>query len=102
MTRKLRKSHLILVAVLVAAGVAAMLKAYGRGAPEPDVGKAAPAQAATLTVSVERVHPEAVTSSISATGTVAGAGFLNDGNLVRVAAGEATAADAASAAEQTR
>ncbi|TPI35680.1 efflux RND transporter periplasmic adaptor subunit [Mesorhizobium sp. B3-1-9] len=71
MTRKLRKSHLLLVAILVAAAVAAMLKAYGRGAPEPDVGKAAPAQAATLTVSVERVHPEAVTSSVSATGTVA-------------------------------
>ncbi|TPI27859.1 efflux RND transporter periplasmic adaptor subunit [Mesorhizobium sp. B3-1-6] len=71
MTRKLRKSHLLLVAILVAAAVAAMLKAYGRGAPEPDVGKAAPAQAATLTVSAERVHPEAVTSSVSATGTVA-------------------------------
>ncbi|TPJ34404.1 hypothetical protein [Mesorhizobium sp. B2-8-3] len=104
MTRKLRKSHLLLVAILVAAAVAAMLKAYGRGAPEPDVGKAAPAQAATLTVSAERVHPKAVTSSISATGTVAGTGtgFLSDGNLVRVAAGQATAADAASAAEQTR
>ncbi|TPK97980.1 MULTISPECIES: efflux RND transporter periplasmic adaptor subunit [unclassified Mesorhizobium] len=71
MTRKLRKSHLLLVAVLVAAGVAAMLKAYGRAAPEPDVGKAAPAQAATLTVSVERVRSEAITSSVSATGTVA-------------------------------
>ncbi|RVD49062.1 efflux transporter periplasmic adaptor subunit, partial [Mesorhizobium sp. M2D.F.Ca.ET.140.01.1.1] len=33
---------------------------------------------------------------------VAGAGFLNDGNLVRVAAGEAAAADAASAAEQAQ
>ncbi|TPJ51496.1 efflux RND transporter periplasmic adaptor subunit [Mesorhizobium sp. B2-7-1] len=71
MTGKLRKSHLLLVAVLVAAGVAAMLKAYGRGAPEPEVGKAAPAQAATLTVSVERVHAEAITSSVGATGTVA-------------------------------
>ncbi|TIN91707.1 MAG: efflux RND transporter periplasmic adaptor subunit [Mesorhizobium sp.] len=71
MIRKLRKSHLLLVAVLVAVGVAAMLKAYGRGAPEPDVGKAAPVQVATLTVSVERVHAEAIPSSLSATGTVA-------------------------------
>ncbi|ESY64020.1 hypothetical protein X742_26910 [Mesorhizobium sp. LNHC232B00] len=67
----MRKSHLLLVAVLVAVGVAAMLKAYGRGAPEPDVGKAAPVQVATLTVSVERVHAEAIPSSLSATGTVA-------------------------------
>lgn len=71
MTRKLRKSHLLLVAVLVAAGVFAMLRAYGRGTAEPTVQAAAPAQAATLTVSVERVHSEAITSSVSATGTVA-------------------------------
>ncbi|RUU00777.1 efflux RND transporter periplasmic adaptor subunit [Mesorhizobium sp. USDA-HM6] len=71
MTRKLRKRHLLLVAMLVAAGVAAMLKAYGRGTPEPDVEKPAPAQAATLTVSVETVGSQAVTSSVSATGTVA-------------------------------
>lgn len=69
MTRKLRKSHLLLVAVLVTAGVVAMLKAYGRGTAEPTAQT--PVQAATLTVSVERVHPEAITSSVSATGTVA-------------------------------
>lgn len=71
MTKKLRKSHLLLVAVLVAAGVVAMLKAYGRGTAEPTAPTAAPVQAATLTVSVETVHSEAVTSSVSATGTVA-------------------------------
>lgn len=71
MTRKLRKSHLLLVAVLVAAGVVAMLKAYGRGTAEPTAQTAAPVQAATLTVSVERVRFEAITSSVSATGTVA-------------------------------
>lgn len=70
MTRKLRKSRLLLIAVLVAAGVVAMLKAYGRGASEPDVTKAAPAQAATLTVSVEKVLSHRITSSVSATGTV--------------------------------
>lgn len=71
MIRKLRKSHLLLVAVLVAAGVVAMLKAYGRGTAEPIVQAAAPVQAATLTVSVEKVHSQAITSSVSATGTVA-------------------------------
>ncbi|MDX8497402.1 efflux RND transporter periplasmic adaptor subunit [Mesorhizobium sp. VK4C] len=71
MTRKLRKRHLLLVAVLVAAGVVAMLKAYGRGTPEPVVEKAAPAQAATLTVSVETVASRQISSSVSATGTVA-------------------------------
>ena len=70
MTRKLRKSRLLLVAVLVAVGVVAMLKAYGRGASEPDVTKAATAQAATLTVSVEKVLSHRITSSVSATGTV--------------------------------
>lgn len=68
MTRKLRKRHLLLVAVLVAAGVVAMLKAYGRGTP--DVDKAAPAQAAVLTVSVEPVLSSQITASVSATGTV--------------------------------
>ncbi|WP_167514790.1 efflux RND transporter periplasmic adaptor subunit [Mesorhizobium intechi] len=48
-----------------------MLKAYGRGTAEPTVQTAAPVQAAALTVSVETVHSEAVTSSVSATGTVA-------------------------------
>ena len=71
MTRKLRKSHLLLVAVLVAAGVIAVLKAYGRGSAVPATQTAAPVQATTLTVSVETVHSEAVTSSVSATGTVA-------------------------------
>lgn len=71
MTRKLRKSHLLLVAVLVAAGVIAVLKAYGRGSAEPATQTAAPVQVTTLTVSVETVHSEAVTSSVSATGTVA-------------------------------
>jgi len=71
MTRKLRKSHLLLVAVLVAAGVVAVLKAYGRVAAEPAALAAAPVQAATLTVAVEQVRAEAITASISATGTVA-------------------------------
>ncbi|RWA84509.1 efflux RND transporter periplasmic adaptor subunit [Mesorhizobium sp.] len=71
MTRKLRKRQLLLIAVLVAAGVVAMLKAYGRGAPEPDVAKAASAQAAALTVSVETVVSRQIASSVGATGTVA-------------------------------
>ncbi|RAZ89043.1 efflux transporter periplasmic adaptor subunit [Mesorhizobium hawassense] len=65
----MRKRHLLLVAILVAAGVAAMLKAYGRGAP-PEAEKAAPVQVTTLTVSVEKVLSRQITSSVSATGTV--------------------------------
>ncbi|RVC75107.1 MAG: efflux RND transporter periplasmic adaptor subunit [Mesorhizobium sp.] len=71
MTRKLRKRHLLLLAALVALAAVVALKAYGRGAPEPAARTAAPAQAATLTVSVEVVRSEAITASVSATGTVA-------------------------------
>ncbi|WP_192177696.1 efflux RND transporter periplasmic adaptor subunit [Mesorhizobium amorphae] len=71
MTRKLRRSHLLLVAVLVAAGVVAVLNAYGRGTAEPAAQTAAPVQAATLTVSVEAVRSDAIKSSVGATGTVA-------------------------------
>lgn len=71
MTRKLRKSHLVLVAVLVAAGVVAVLNAYGRGTAEPAAQTAAPVQAATLTVSVETIRSDAIKSSVSATGSVA-------------------------------
>ncbi len=46
-----------------------MLKAYGRGTP-PEAEKAAPVQAATLTVSVEKVLSRQITSSVSATGTI--------------------------------
>ncbi|EHH12113.1 RND family efflux transporter MFP subunit, partial [Mesorhizobium amorphae CCNWGS0123] len=67
----MRKSHLLLVAVLVAAGVVAVLNAYGHGTAEPAAQTAAPVQAATLTVSVETVRSVAIKSSVSATGTVA-------------------------------
>ena len=67
MARKLRKRHLLLLALLVAAAAIAALKAYGRATPEPAVQ--APVQA-TLTVSVETVGSRAVTSSVSATGTI--------------------------------
>ncbi|RWF59149.1 MAG: efflux RND transporter periplasmic adaptor subunit [Mesorhizobium sp.] len=69
MTAKLRKRHLLLVALLVALAAVAALKAYGRATPEP--AAQTPAPAATLTVSVEKVVPQTVTSSVSATGTVA-------------------------------
>ena len=69
MTRKLRKRHLFLLALLVAVAVVAALKAYGRATPEP--AAQAPVQAATLTVSVEKVSSQTITSSVSATGTVA-------------------------------
>ncbi|CDX58608.1 RND family efflux transporter MFP subunit (modular protein) [Mesorhizobium plurifarium] len=69
MTAKLRKRHLLLLAVLVVVAAVAALKAYGRAAPVP--ATQAPVSAATLTVSVEKVASETVTSSIGATGTVA-------------------------------
>ncbi|CDX24473.1 RND family efflux transporter MFP subunit (modular protein) [Mesorhizobium plurifarium] len=69
MTAKLRKRHLLLLAVLVVVAAVAALRAYGRAAPVP--ATQAPVSAATLTVSVEKVASETVTSSISATGTVA-------------------------------
>ncbi|CDX28452.1 RND family efflux transporter MFP subunit (modular protein) [Mesorhizobium plurifarium] len=69
MTAKLRKRHLLLLAVLVVVAAVAALKAYGRAAPVP--ATQAPVSSATLTVSVEKVASETVTSSISATGTVA-------------------------------
>ncbi|TIT05402.1 MAG: efflux RND transporter periplasmic adaptor subunit, partial [Mesorhizobium sp.] len=69
MTAKLRKRHLLLLALLVVVAAAAALKAYGRATPEP--ATQTPAPAATLTVSVEKVVAQTVTSSVSATGTVA-------------------------------
>ncbi|CDX52562.1 RND family efflux transporter MFP subunit (modular protein) [Mesorhizobium plurifarium] len=69
MTAKLRKRHLLLLAVLVVVAAVAALKAYGRAAPVP--ATQAPVSAATLTVSVEKVASETVTSSIGATGTIA-------------------------------
>lgn len=69
MTAKLRKRHLLLLALLVALAAVAALKAYGRATPEP--ATQTPAPAATLTVSVEKVVAQTVTSSVSATGTVA-------------------------------
>ncbi|MCP9231416.1 efflux RND transporter periplasmic adaptor subunit [Mesorhizobium sp. LMG 17147] len=69
MTAKLRKRYLLLLALLVVVAAVAALKAYGRTAPVP--ATQTPASAATLTVSVEKVVPQTVTSSVSATGTVA-------------------------------
>lgn len=69
MTAKLRKRHLLLLALLLALVTVAALKAYGRATPEP--ATQTPAPAATLTVSVEKVVAQTVTSSVSATGTVA-------------------------------
>ncbi|WP_189523851.1 MULTISPECIES: efflux RND transporter periplasmic adaptor subunit [unclassified Mesorhizobium] len=65
----MRKRHLLLAALLVALAAVAALKAYGRATPEP--AAQTPAPAATLTVSVEKVVPQTVTSWVSATGTVA-------------------------------
>ncbi|WP_189562164.1 efflux RND transporter periplasmic adaptor subunit [Mesorhizobium sp. M2A.F.Ca.ET.037.01.1.1] len=65
----MRKRHLLLLALLVALAAVAALKAYGRATPEP--ATQTPAPAATLTVSVEKVVAQTVTSSVSATGTVA-------------------------------
>ncbi|CDX10994.1 RND family efflux transporter MFP subunit (modular protein) [Mesorhizobium sp. ORS 3324] len=69
MTEKLRKRHLLLLALLVVVAAVAALKAYGRASPEPVAHT--PASAVTLAVSVEKVVPQTVTSSVSATGTVA-------------------------------
>ncbi|WP_254818289.1 efflux RND transporter periplasmic adaptor subunit [Mesorhizobium sp. LMG 17147] len=65
----MRKRYLLLLALLVVVAAVAALKAYGRTAPVP--ATQTPASAATLTVSVEKVVPQTVTSSVSATGTVA-------------------------------
>ncbi|TPO21508.1 efflux RND transporter periplasmic adaptor subunit [Mesorhizobium sp. CU2] len=70
MTVKLRKKHLLLLALLVVAAVVVALNAYGRATPEP-APAATRVRAATLTVAVEKVVPQTVTASISATGTVA-------------------------------
>jgi RND family efflux transporter MFP subunit len=69
MTAKLRKRYLLLLALLVALAAVAALKAYGRAAPESATQTPVSA-AATLTVSVEKVASETVTSSVSATGTI--------------------------------
>lgn len=69
MTVKLRKRYLLLLALLVVVAAVAALKAYGRASPEPVAQT--PVSAATLAVSVEKVVPQTVTSSVSATGTVA-------------------------------
>ncbi|WP_292384092.1 efflux RND transporter periplasmic adaptor subunit [Mesorhizobium sp.] len=63
----MRKRHLLLLTLLVVVAAAA-LKAYGRSSPEPVAQT--PAPAATLAVSVEKVIPQTVTSSVSATGTM--------------------------------
>ncbi|MDX8482453.1 efflux RND transporter periplasmic adaptor subunit [Mesorhizobium sp. VK24D] len=65
----MRKRYLLLLALLVVVAAAAALKAYGRAAPVP--ATQTPVSAAALTVSVEKVASETVTSSISATGTLA-------------------------------
>lgn len=69
MIRKLRERYLLVFALVIAAAIVASLKAYGRATPEP-VAKP-PAEAATLTVTVEKVYSRAVTSTLNATGTVA-------------------------------
>jgi len=69
MTVKLRKKHLLLLALLVVAAALAALKAYGRVTPEP-ARPLSLVRAATLTVAVEKVRSETMTSSVSATGTV--------------------------------
>ncbi|WP_292150808.1 biotin/lipoyl-binding protein, partial [Mesorhizobium sp.] len=65
----MRKRYLLLLALLVVVAAVAALKAYGRASPEPVAQT--PVSAATLAVSVEKVVPQTVTSSVSATGTVA-------------------------------
>ena len=70
MTVKLRKKHFVLAVLLVVAAAVAALNAYGRATPEPAPPLSA-IQAATLTVAVEKVRSETITSSVSATGTVA-------------------------------
>jgi RND family efflux transporter MFP subunit len=72
MTRRSRKRYLVLVAVLIAVAAVAAFKAYGRGNVAAVAHAAAPAASiASLTVSVEKIRQETISSSISATGTVA-------------------------------
>ncbi|TIP80604.1 MAG: biotin/lipoyl-binding protein, partial [Mesorhizobium sp.] len=71
-----RKKYLLLFAVILAIAIAAMLKAYGRGAFDASgadmTADKTPAiiQAASLTVSVEKVRRDEIASVITATGTV--------------------------------
>lgn len=56
--------------MLIVVAIAAALKAYGRNAVEPAAHTVAPVQAASLTVSVEKVRKDEIASVITATGTV--------------------------------
>jgi len=72
MTARSRKTYVVLAAVLIVLATMAALKAYGRATTAEAAAPAASAlKAATLTVTVEKARAEPVTSSISATGTVA-------------------------------
>ncbi|MET3579344.1 RND family efflux transporter MFP subunit [Mesorhizobium robiniae] len=70
------KKYLLLFAVILAIAIAAMLKAYGRGNIDASGADAtadktpAIVQGASLTVSVEKVRKDEITSAITATGTV--------------------------------
>ncbi|GLS39900.1 secretion protein HlyD [Mesorhizobium tianshanense] len=72
--RSSRKKYLLLLAVILAIAIAAMLKAYGRGTVDANGADATadktPVQAASLTVSVEKVRKDEIASAITATGTV--------------------------------
>lgn len=71
-----RKKYLLLFAVILAIAIAAMLKAYGRsnidanGADATADKTPAIVQAASLTVSVEKVRKDEIASVITASGTV--------------------------------
>ncbi|WP_192362194.1 efflux RND transporter periplasmic adaptor subunit [Mesorhizobium mediterraneum] len=71
-----RKKYLLLFAVILAIAIAAMLKAYGRGTVDASGADAtanttpAIVQAASLTVSVEKVRKDEIASMVTATGTV--------------------------------
>lgn len=72
--RLLRKRYLLLLAVILAIAIAAMLMAYGRGNIDANGADAIAdktfVQAASLTVSVEKVRKDEIASAITATGTV--------------------------------
>jgi RND family efflux transporter MFP subunit len=70
-TRSSRKRYLALAAVILAVAIVAIIKAYGRSnADVAEVAAPVPAHAASLTVAVETVSKDKITSSITATGTV--------------------------------
>jgi RND family efflux transporter MFP subunit len=65
-----RRNLLLLATVLVPVAIAAILKAYGRTAADSQADTPVAMQAASLTVSVEKIRAETIPSVVTATGTV--------------------------------